>query len=77
MAAEYADGMKALEDEYANASKIDFELGILNNQWRPGSEEEIEAKEQELRDSYDRIEQLQINIKEDTPAYNAYVAAQE
>jgi hypothetical protein len=77
LAAEYADGMKALEDEYANASKIDFELGVLNNQWRPGSEEEIEAKEQELKDSYDRIEQLQINIKEDTPAYNAYVAAQE
>ena len=77
LAAEYADGMKALEDEYANASKIDFELGILNNQWRPGSEEQIEAKEQELRDSYDRIEELQINIKEGTPIHDAYVAAQE
>ena len=73
----YTQGIKALEDEYANASKIDFELGILNNQWRPGSEEEIEAKEQELRDSYDRIEELQINIKEGTPAHDAYVAAQE
>jgi hypothetical protein len=77
LAAEYADGMKALEDEYSNATKIDFELGILNNQWRPGSEEEIEAKEQELKDSYDRIEELQINIKEGTPAHEAYVAAQE
>ena len=76
-AAEYADGMKALEDEYANASKIDFELGLLKNQWQPGSEEEIEAKEQELRDSYGRIEELQINIKEGTPAHDAYVAAQE
>ena len=75
--AEYADGMKALEDEYANASKIDFELGLLKNQWQPGSEEEIEAKEQELRDSYGRIEELQINIKEGTPKHEAYVAAQE
>ena len=76
-AQEYAQGMKALEDEYANASKIDFELGILNNQWRPGSEEQIEAKKQELKDSYDRIEELQINIKEGTPIHDAYVAAQE
>jgi len=76
-AQEYADGMKALEDEYANARKIDFELGILNNQWRPGSEEEIEAKEQELRDSYGRIEELQIKIKEGTPIHDAYIAAQE
>ena len=76
-AQEYAEGIKALQAEYDNASKIDFELGILNNQWRPGSEEEIEAKGQELRDSYDRIKELQINIKEGTPQHEAYVAAQE
>jgi hypothetical protein len=73
----YTQGIKALEDEYANASKIDFELGILNNQWRPGSEEQIEAKKQELTDSYDRIEELQLNVKEGTPIHDAYVAAQE
>jgi hypothetical protein len=76
-AQEYAQGMKALEDEYDTASKIEFELRILKNQWRPGSEEQIEAKEQELKNSYDRMEKLEINIKPGTPKYEAYVAAQE
>jgi len=76
-AQEYAQGIKALEDEYANASKIDFELGIMKNPRRPAAPEDIEIKEQELRDSYGRIEELQINIKEGTPAHDAYVAAQE
>ena len=76
-AQEYADGMKALEDEYANATKIDFELGVMKNARRPAAPEDIEIKEQELKDSYDRIEELQINIKEGTPAHDAYVAAQE
>ena len=76
-AQEYAQGIKALEDEYANATKIDFELGILNNQWKPGSEEQIEAKEQELKESYDRIGELQLNVKEGTPIHDSYVAAQE
>ena len=77
LAAEYADGMKALEDEYANATKIDFELGIMKNPRRPAAPEDIEIKEQELRDSYGRIEELQIKIKEGTPTHDAYVAAQE
>ena len=76
-AQEYAQGIKALEDEYANASKIDFELGIMKNARRPAAPEDIEIKGQELRDSYDRIKELQINIKEGTPAHEAYVAAQE
>jgi hypothetical protein len=77
LAQEYQQGIKALEDEYANASKIDFELGIMKNARRPAAPEEIEAKEQELRDSYDRIEELQINIKPGTSKHAAYVAAQE
>ena len=76
-AQEYAQGIKALEDEYANASKIDFELGIMKNPRRPAAPEDIEIKEQELRDSYGRIEELQIKIKEGTPTHDAYVAAQE
>jgi len=76
-AQEYADGIKALQAEYDNASKIDFELtGMKAN---PGytTPEQIEIKEQELRDSYGRIEELQINIKPGTPQHEAYVAAQE
>jgi hypothetical protein len=76
-AQEHAQGIKALEDEYANASKIDFELGIMKNPRRPAAPEDIEIKEQELRDSYGRIEELQIKIKEGTPTHDAYVAAQE
>jgi len=79
LAQEYQQGIKALEDEYANASKIDFELSLMtSNKLRtPTPPEVIEAKEQELRDSYGRIEELQINIKEGTPKHAAYVAAQE
>ena len=77
LAQEYQQGIQALEDEYANASKIDFELGIMKNARRPAAPEDIEIKEQELRDSYGRIEELQINIKEGTPKHAAYVAAQE
>ena len=62
LAQEYQQGIKALEDEYANASKIDFELGIMKNARRPAAPEDIEIKEQELRDSYGRIEELQILI---------------
>ena len=63
LAAEYADGMKALEDEYANASKIDVELGIMKNPRRTAAPEDIEIKEQELSDRlWSGIEELQIKI---------------
>ena len=73
----YQTQKDALDAEIATNSKLDFELGILKNQRRPGTEEQIAAKEQELNDSYDRIDELQITLKQGTPEQEAYARAEE
>ncbi len=73
----YQTQKDALEAEIATNSKLDFELRILKNQYRPGSEEEIAAKEQEINDSYDRLEELEITLKQGTPEQEAYARAEE
>jgi len=73
----YQTQKDALEAESAHNDKLGFELGILKNQYRPGSEEEIAAKEQEINDSYDRLDKLQITVKPGTPEQEAYARAEE
>tara|TARA_R110000737_G_scaffold347980_1_gene380837 strand:+ start:12 stop:2489 length:2478 start_codon:yes stop_codon:yes gene_type:complete len=76
-AKEYQDNIKAIEEEYANTSKIEFELKNMKNLRLPVDPEVIRKTEQKLEESYDRIEELQINIKEGSPLHEAYVMAQE
>jgi hypothetical protein len=73
----YQTQLAAREAELATNEKLTFELGIMKNQWQPGSEEAIAAKEQEINDSYDRLDELEITLKQGTPEQEAYVRAEE
>ena len=73
----YQTQLDARDAEVAVNEKLTSELGYLQNQRRPGTEEQIAAKEQELNDSYDRIDELQITLKQGTPEQEAYARAEE
>ena len=75
--AEYADNLKALENEYDKFSSIQFKLDAANNPRTKARPEIIQGLEQELNDSLNKMEELQNKIKPGTPQHDAYMIAQE
>ena len=75
----YQTQKDALDAEIATNSKLNNELMMMtSNKLRtPTPSEVIEAKEQEINDSYDRLDELQITLKQGTPEQEAYVRAEE
>ena len=75
--AEYADNLKALENEYDKFSSIQLKLDAANNPRTKARPEIIQGLEQELNESLKKMEKLEINIKPGTPQHDAYMIAQE
>ena len=75
----YQTQKDALEAEIATNSKLNNELMMMtSNKLRtPTPPEVIEAKEQEINDSYNRLDELQITLKQGTPEQEAYARAEE
>ena len=75
----YQTQKDALEAESAHNDKLNNELMMMrNNKLRtPTPPEVIEAKEQEINDSYDRLDELEITLKQGTPEQEAYARAEE
>ena len=75
----YQTQLNAMDSEIAYNDKLNTELSLMtSNKLRtPTPPEVIKAKEQEINDSYDRLDELQITLKQGTPEQEAYVRAEE
>ena len=74
---EYIDAQKAYQKELDKYNKLDFEVGIMQNQWQPASSEEIAAKKQEIEDQRELMIGLEPTLKPGTNAYENYMRAKE
>jgi len=74
---EYMDAQKAYQKEVDKYNKLDFEVDLMQNQWKPASPEKIAAKKKELADQEELIIGLEPTLKPGTPEYEAYMRAKE
>jgi len=74
---EYIDRINKVNTEVDKYNKLDFEASIMQNQRQPASPEKIAAKKKEIEDQRKLIIGLEPTLKPGTPAYEAYMRAQE